>query len=531
MVKKIGPDDLNVVLKFGGGLHTRASEDEIDAREAADGFNFDIDFENRELKNRKPFDLIGTVPNTSEIRGGASLLKADGTVSFLIQAGDTVYEWDGDATFTSKGTVAATARLRGHWDTHNWTLDDKVIITDLQLVEPVLEWDGTTLLNTSFLTSGGGTFGTFYAKYCNVIDERAIFLACRDASTNLHMIVGSERSSFETISVSDRPSSALSESDPFFLLTPDLKPINGAASAFGTLVISSEKGRIFNLTGSSSKDFAFTNFYAGSAAAGDESLVYVGNDVIYGRPGRIESVTDTDKFGDAEADDLTAIVADEIKDYVGWVGVYNSRLNRVYMFPTDQSEVWVFDTAMKAGGNLSPWMRWRTSHPLAFKPSFVMSMLDPSDGLEYVFMGDSDGNLYRLEGTNSAGDGAAYSIDTQFTSKLLSAPLNAQAYNVEGWIKYRKDQASTVELRFEYAGESIFTESLTINIPAVDGSSYYSGDDYYNDEIFYGTISGKLARQPFFIAGQANEFQIRVRVIGTTDFKINEIGLRFNAAS
>ena len=38
-----------LVIKFGGGLHTRASEDEIDAREAADGANFLLDLENLSL--------------------------------------------------------------------------------------------------------------------------------------------------------------------------------------------------------------------------------------------------------------------------------------------------------------------------------------------------------------------------------------------------------------------------------------------------------------------------------------------------
>jgi hypothetical protein len=53
----------DVKIKFGGGLHTSASADEIDQREAADGQNFLLDLDNRELRNRPPFDLIGTVPN------------------------------------------------------------------------------------------------------------------------------------------------------------------------------------------------------------------------------------------------------------------------------------------------------------------------------------------------------------------------------------------------------------------------------------------------------------------------------------
>ena len=88
MVSKVGPGEFDVSIKFGGGLHTRASEDEIDGREAADGRNFQLDAQNRELRNRKPFDLIGTVPNAAEIRGGGSLLKSDGTVSTLFPSHD-----------------------------------------------------------------------------------------------------------------------------------------------------------------------------------------------------------------------------------------------------------------------------------------------------------------------------------------------------------------------------------------------------------------------------------------------------------
>src|SRR5215469_7674747 len=100
MVQKIGPEEFNVILKFGGGLHTRASPDEIDGHEAAGGTNFELDIQNRNLRSRPPFDLIGTVANAQPVKGGASLLKTDGTVTTLIQAGNTVYQWNGGNSFT-----------------------------------------------------------------------------------------------------------------------------------------------------------------------------------------------------------------------------------------------------------------------------------------------------------------------------------------------------------------------------------------------------------------------------------------------
>lgn len=529
--KKIGPEDVNVVINFGGGLHTRASSDDINPREAADGFNFLLDLENHDLKPRPPFDLIGTVPNASEIRGGGSLLKSDGTVSTIIQAGDTVYEWDGQTTFTSKGTVGATSQLRGHWRSHNWTLDDVLLLTDLNLVSPIKKWDGATFSSVSFADKHGTGFGNFYAKYLNVSNERAIFAHVKDnSSISRHMIVGSEQSDFTVISTADTPSSALGESDPFFLLMPDLKPINGHVEAFGTAILSTERGQLFALAGSSAKDFSFNPFFPGSAASGDESVAYIGNDIVYGRQGRLESVTDTNRFGDSVNDDLTKNVADQIKGFTGWRTVYNSRLNRVYFFPDDVSEVWVFDTALR-DGDVSPWMRWRTTHSLAYQPTFAMSMLDPADGLEYVFMGDANGNFYRLEGTGTDGDGGANSITVEWLTKQYVARLDSEAYDIEAFIRYRKDQANTVSINFEYAGIEIFDKTVTVDLPAVSDVNYYGGDAYYGGDFYYGSVSGRISRQKIHPPGQAGEFQVRVQITGTSDFAIRAIGTRALEAS
>jgi hypothetical protein len=532
MVKKIGPEELNVVLKFGGGLHSKASPDDIDPREAADGYNFHIDLENRNLKNRAPFDLIGTVPNAQEIRGGGSLLASDGTVTTIFQAGDTVYSWDGLTTFTSVGTVSASSKLRGHWRSHTWNLTDKLLLTDLNLADVVKVWNGTALSNATFTNEASASFGTFYAKYLNISNERAVFANVKDASSSTpHLIVGSARSNYAQITVTDRPSSSLSDGDPFFLISPDLKPINGMVESFGATIISTEKGQLFNLSGSTAKDFAFNPFYPGSAASGPEALIDIGNDIIYGRQGRIESVIDTNTFGNAQASDITAGIADQINSYTGWTGVFNSRLRHAFMFPTDVSEVWVLDTAVRSAKQISPWMRWKTEHALSFKPSFVMSMLDPIDELEYVFMGDASGNIYRLEGSGLNGDGGTSNINLQFLSKLFSARLDSTAYDVEGYIKYAKNESGSLTLTFQYQGREIFDKSITIDIPAVSDASYYGGSVYYGGDFYYGTFAGRLARQSFYPPGDANDFQVLIDYTGSNDISINEIGIRFRAAS
>jgi hypothetical protein len=554
MVAQLKPQDLSVTLKFGGGLHTRASTDEIDPREAADGSNFLLDIENRELRNRPPFDLVGTLPNAGAVLGGGSLLKADGTVSTLFQGAGKVYSWDGSTGFTQVGACNASSKLRGHWASHNWTLSDKVLFTDLTLNDVIKEWDGTTFQSTTFTDECGASFGSLSARYLSVTDERALFAYIKDSSSTFpHLMAGSAQSVYTQITTTNRPSSALSTGDPFFMVTPDLKPINGMVGAFGVHIVSTEKGKLFDLEGTSSKDFTFNDFYAGSAASGMESLAYIGNDIIFGRQGRIESVRDTQSFGNSEADDLSSEIADRIQNYTGWTTAFNSRLNRVYMFPAGVSECWVFNSAFrtarqlsanaqnqfvfqtavqKEAGSLSPWMRWTTSHALAFQPTFVMPMLDPTDGLEYVFMGDSSGNIYRLEGDGAAGDGGISDVDVSWTSKLFSAPLDAEVYTVEGFIKYRKDVAATVTITLLAAGRTAFDNSITVDIPAVTGVNYWGDSTYWSGDFYWGAaFQDRLVRQTIGFPGQCSDFQIRVSVSGTTDFHINQILLRFKAAS
>lgn len=533
MVQKIQPEENNVTLKFGGGLHTRASPDEIDGREAAGGFNFLIDIQNRNLRNRKPFDLIGTVPNAAQIQGGASLLKTDGTVTTLFQAGTTIYKWDGLTTFTNVGSASSSScRYRGHWKSHVWNLTDIVLITDLSLIDTVKQWDGTTFSSVAFTDQNGAGFGSFYAKYCGVDNERATFANIKQASGNFpHLMVGCKRSLYTQITVTNRPSSSLGAGDPYFLLSPDLKPINGFLSSFKGNMISTERGEIFALTGADAQTFGFQPFYAMSGAAGTESVEEIGTDIIYGRQGRIESLRDTNTYGNSESDDLTAIVSDQVGSYSGWTIVFNSRLRRTYAFPTGVSECWVLDAAIRDSGQISPWMRWKTTHALAFQPTFVMSMLDPIDGLEYVFMGDASGNIYRMEGTGTAGDGGTNTIDTQFLSKLVPARLDSKAYDVEGYVKYQQNLSGTLTLTFQYQGENIFNNSVTIPLSAASASAYYSGGAHYSAGAYYGSFSGKMTRNKFTIPGHANEFQVLAEVVGTNDFSINEIGIRFRAAS
>ena len=518
--------DEPVRIRFGGGINSRASTDEIQPQECTEASrNFVLDFSNSQFRSREYFDLAGTAPNSGEIRGWAQLQKRDGTITTLIQAGTQVYETD-FTTWTSVGTVSATAQLRGP-QSANWLLDEIVLIGDLNLVDPVYEWDGTTFSEmTHNLT------GDFKARHIRVARERVHYGNVESNSTATpHMVVASAVSDHDNLSTTVLPSAG-SEADAWYLLTPDLRPINALEKAFGTFIVSTENGEIFQITGPVRADTTIKEFYPDSGADGAEPLTFAGNDILYGRQGRIESLAATERFGDVQTDDPSRWIQDQIETYDDWTAIYNDRLQRVYFLSNGSQELWVLFKNL-VGQNLSPWSRWATANALAFSPSCFWAMKDPVSGLRHSYMGDSAGQVFRLEGT-SAGDAGSTNVSVRRTSKLLSAPLTAKAYDLEGVVKYRANEAVTATLTVLYQGRNLFDQAITLTLPAVtDGIYWNQTDAYWNetDNYWGSAFEGRLVRQPFGIAGAAEDYQVRLEADGTSSFEINEILLEFKARS
>lgn len=535
--RAVGPDVASVRLKFGGGINSRASAVDIDPRECSDGQNFELQRGNSEMQVRRPVELLGTAPNGLEIRGFVNLLQSDGTITALVQAGGQVYTWDGADGFTALTTVDAASRLRGPLR-HSWPLDDLVIVTDLTKTEVVKTWNGTSLSDISFLQSDGSTaFGSsVYAKYCAVEDERVWLANITAGSATPHLIVGSQRGSYTIISVADRPSSSLSNEDPFFLIQPDYRPINGFVEAFGRILTSSENGGIFSLTGTTAQDFAFGQLFPRSGARGTESVAVTGNDVVYGRVGRIESLRDTDRYGDVESNDLSLWISDKVEEYKDWTTVYNSRTQVLYAFPSGGSECFVYFDQLR-DTNLSPWSRYTSTAAFDMQPTTVMSMLSPADGLEYVMMGDVSGNVFRMEGSVAStafpkGDVGGQFVRCERLSGVMSIPEDQQFFDVRGFISHRNQYAATVTLRFEVSGESVFDRELSINVPAVSYETVFGGEVYFNDGSVFGTpFDGRLRRRRFGVAGLGNQLQVRATVESNLPFQIEEIFLEISTAT
>lgn len=522
-----------IILTFGGGLTTKKRPFDIDINECVDGENFDLDPQLLAMTKRSALDLVATAPNVGEIRGWAQNIRQDGSITTLIQAGGNVYAWDHASSFTLVGTTPGSAKLRGPRE-QNYVLDNYVIITDLNLQDVVRIWDGFTLQ-----TLPHNLIGTFKARYCRVADERAFYANVSNNSVDLpHIMVGSERGNADVLTVNDRPSTTAVLTDPFFIPTPNLKPINGLAEAFGVFIISTNRGRLYELTGSSAFDYEVIPLYDGSAVSGEEAIVNIGNDVALGLPARIESLRGTVQFGDIAADDLTLDIANRIANVSSWSLAYDRNRRLLYCFPAEQSAVWVYNKRLvdmnvpgADGQPLSPWAKWTTGLSFGMQPSCVMPLIHPSTFEELVYVGDNVGRIYQMYGSGGA-DGGTDSFSAFRTSKIIRGLPDGDAFDIEGYILYRRQFATTVTLTFHYAGEGIFDHDIVIQLPAGDSIAVYNGTGsnaaYYNGDGYYGrSFSERINRQKFGPPGLNAFFQVTITVESEGEVEIQEVGFTF----
>lgn len=528
-----------IILTFGSGLNSNVRPLDVDESECFAGYNFDLELDRLDFRRRKPFDLVTTAPNGSAILGYAQLYNTDGTVSTLIQAGAVVYQWDGATTFTAVGACSAAAKLRGERNS-NFPLTGQVLITDITKAENVKTWDGSTYADLAHNLGG-----TLQAKFCHVHNERAIFANVSTSGIDTpQVILASALADPTDLSSGNRPSSSIGADAAWFLPVSDLKPINGLEHAFGQLVFSTANGSLHRLTGSSSFDYAVEDFYSGSGVAGDEAMANIGNDIILPVGPRIETLSGTINFGDVETDDISAWIKGDILNVSGWRTVYDRRLQRVYLFPDSLSKVYVLHKSLLSRGGrhslnydkrdiqsagLSPWSVWSTSHSLNFTPSCVFQIQDPQSGLESVYMGDSSGHIYRMDGSGAT-DGGTDTITASRTSRIFRIP-DAVEFDVEGWVTYSKNWAGTLTLTFLHGGIYQFDQAITLTLPADATIPVYNGTAYYSGTFYYSaTFAARLTRQEFRAAGYSNHIQVRADITGSSDFSIAEIGLRFRVS-
>lgn len=498
-------------IVFRGGLNEQ-DDINVDPQECTAGYNFELGIENSHFRPRKPFDLIDTA--TGQINGFLQLIKVDGTKTTLVHHGATVSQWDG-STFTSKGTVTADSALRGTY----WPLDDELIITDIEKKTVVQNWDGTSLT-----TQTTGLGADLYAKY-GVVHLGRVWLGNVKAGTDTpHLVVASALENPESFDTSQRAVSGTfaTGSEAFFMHSPDLKPINGFTVFKNQLIMSTEDGRLYKLTGTDADSFSWVDFYGSSAAVGDESIANTGNDVIYMRKGGvIESLRSTEAFGDVETDDLSRWIRTSTEELSGADIVYDQVRQKIFFFVPSSNKVFVLYKDMLQSG-LSPWSVYTTRHSSNFVSTAVTFMQSPSSTDRFVYWGDADGKIYQMDGVGASGDAGDSDIRTYRRSAFIEKDENT---SIEGRVRYRRISSGTLKIQPEWADDyQIALCEVPLEAPPdgdyYNGSAYYGGEFYYNAGFYF---SRRISTKGFSPVGKGPGFYLHTTVESSNDFDVIEI--------
>ncbi|MGI9317948.1 MAG: hypothetical protein ACR2QW_11490 [bacterium] len=506
-------------LTFGGGIN-EINDIAISPDEAVSGQNFELGLGNTKFKRRAPFDLLDTATNTSEIHGIHQLITRAAVKTTLVAAGTTMYEWDG-ATFTSRGTIDADSELH-HVE---WDLDSTIVIVDRTQSDRVWEWDGTTL---SALTTGLATTH-FYAKYGIVQNGRMVFGNVADGngsptSLNPHMLLFSafeDRESYDTTKRSG-DASFTTGNEAFYILTPDLQPINGLIRFKRSTIVSTEGGQLFELVGDDSTNYRFEPFYGGSGAIGTDSFVNANDDVYYMRQGGvIESLRGTVAYGDVGTDDISLPIQDTVKNLTSTRAVYD-QTNQKILFWTGSEILVLFKNLIRS--ELSPWSIYRTTHASNFstKAAVYMEKADSTD--KTILFGDDSGNIYDLNGVGISGDS-----DTESIVAIRKIPLQEFNYEnfLEGRVFYRREGACELSITLEWGDEGSTTNlvvpikgrSGASNVNYFGGGKYFGGGDYFGE----GDPVGNPYSRGFSAIGKGSSVFVEFQIDTVNEFEIDYI--------
>jgi hypothetical protein len=521
---------------FAGGLNEQQTPSLF---ECGQGYNFELGLRQSKLVRRAPFDLKGTATNGGTTNGFLQLVKRDNTETTLVQADDTVYLWDGDSSFTSKGTVNAASKLRDCY----WSLGDYLVITDIAKQTVVKKWDGTSF---STLTTGLGT--DLYAKYGLVFQGRVWLFNVTTSSATPHLMVASAFEnpiSYDTSvrrggPTTDGGGSFATGQEAFYMLTPDLKPINGALVFFDQLIISTEGGRLYKLTGTSAATYKWIDYYAGSAAKGDESMADIGNDVVYLKAGGgIDRLSTTQNSGDVAADDLSRWIPTTTADITSAITVYDQRNQRVLFFVSGKVLVLYKDLV---GAELSPWSVYKTQQAFAFNTNAAKYMKRPGTQVYSVFFGDEVGRIFDLYGTGASGDAGSstiqvlrktrYIYDGEGGDKNGMGAIDTKRKTMHGVVQYRRVfNGCDVTVSFDWGDEYNVSSSVIPlkGAPSASAGNYWGGGAYWGGGYYWnegGAFSMKISNQTFSPTGKGPGFFLSVSLDTNTEFQIDSLELQ-----
>ncbi len=261
------------------------------------------------------------------------------------------------------------------------------------------------------------------------------------------------------------------------------------------LIISTDKGRIWTLAGTNSKDFQFIDFMDHSPAIGTESVAAIGNDVLFVRQGgAIALLSATQAFGNVFVSDLSRWLPTTTSNLQTINAIVYDILNqRVLIFIPNKVLVLYKDLMnqerTRVEGGVSPWSIFTTNDVAGFNTNHAIYMWRPGTQDYSVFFGDSAGRIFDLNGsgTGDAGTVIPFSRRSRHIGTENLNPWPWVQENITGHIVYRRLTPMNVSVTLDWDDEYNSTTNVLAlkGAPAGDTASYFGGNFYYNDAVYY----------------------------------------------
>jgi hypothetical protein len=344
------------------------------------------------------------------------------------------------------------------------------------------------------------------------------------------MIVGSLRSDYTTISVSNRPSTVRSpRSDPFFLLAPDLKPINGLVRGVRLAGHFDRAGADLQPRRVERQGLHLLGLLPGLGCGrrGVAGLYRQRRGLRAPRPGREP----------ARHQPLRQLRGRRPQPQ------HRRHHRRLYRLDdgvqlAPRPGLPVPDRRVRGVGVRHRHARRRLGQPVDALEDGAPARL-PAD-VRHVDARSRGRPRIRLHGRHRAatctawrapasGDGGTTDISVEFLSKLFTVPLNAEAFNDRRLHQVPQGRRGHGRTGFEYAGEAIFNQTLTVKFPRSAAATTTQRGLLQRME---ATTAPSAAASPASSSSPpaAATSSRSASVTGSADFAISEIGLRFRAA-
>ena len=381
---------------------------------------------------------------------------------------------------------------------------------------------------TGTITADGEV--TLYAKYGIIHNGRQwLFNVTTDSDDNEHLMVASAFEDIESYDTTVRAEDGTtSGNEAFYILTPDLKAVNGVTTFNKQLIISTVDGQLFRLTGNDATNYRWSEYYSGSGAVGTESMVNFGNDVALMREGgRIDTLRATDASGDVSVDDISRWIPVSTRGLSESISIYDNDYQKVYFFVG--GKVLVLFKEYLYGSDKSPWSIYRTDLGFNFNVTAVRRVRKPNLTTHTVYLGGTAGQIYDLNGTVD-GDDNTDRIQVIRKSNLIE-DLDTKMATLMGSVQYRRVGECDINFTCYWSEEYNTTKSvlqLKGRGPTDTVSNYYGSEKFYGGDAYYNggfQFEGSPTTQRFSPAGRGPAFFFEISTYSRFKFQIDHITL------